>query len=106
MSILDDFKEAIGIVDSLKETIFFKENGDIYRLEALKKLNEEYPNNTYIQKELNNVIKGIKGEDEIAYQLKKSSIGMCVLRDINVEYVFYFRNKESKRNYLKIIKIL
>ena len=85
MSILDDFKEAIGLVDSLKETIFFKENGDIYRLEALKKLNEEYPNNAYIQKELNNVIKGIKGEDEIAYQLKKSSIGMCVLRDINVE---------------------
>ena len=65
MSILDDFKEAIGLVDSLKETIFFKENGDIYRLEALKKLNEEYPNNAYIQKELNNVIKGIKGEDEI-----------------------------------------
>ena len=86
MSLLDDFKEAIGLVSSLKETIFFKENGDIYRLEALKKLNEEYPNNTYIQNELNNVKKGLKGEDEIAYQLKKSSIGMCVLRDINIQY--------------------
>ena len=36
--------------------------------------------------ELYIVKKGLDGENEIAYQLKKSHIGMFVLRDIKVKY--------------------
>jgi len=83
----------VGLIDSaidafrFKDTVFYKENSDLQnKYDALKKLNEEYPNNEELQSELYIVKKGLDGENEIAYQLKKAHIGMYVLRDIKVKY--------------------
>lgn len=83
----------MGIIDSaieafrFKNTIIFKENSDLQnKFDALKKLNEEFPNNEDLLSELFMVKKGLDGENEIAYQLKKSHIGMYVLRDIKIKY--------------------
>ena len=83
----------MGLIDSaidafrFKDTVFYKENSDLQnKYDALKKLNDEYPNNDDILSELFIVKKGLDGENEIAYQLKKAHIGMYVLRDIKVKY--------------------
>lgn len=83
----------MGLIDSaidafrFKETIFSKENSDLQlKYDALNKLNIEYPNNEELQSELYIVKKGLEGENEIAYQLKKSNIGMYVLRDVKLKY--------------------
>ena len=70
-----------------KDTVFYKENSDLQsKYDALKKLNGEYPNNEELLSELFVVKKGLDGENEIAYQLKKAHIGMYVLRDIKVKH--------------------
>lgn len=83
----------MGIMDyaidafRFKDTIFYKENSDLQdKYNALKRLNEEYPKNEELQSELLIVKKGLDGENEISYQLKKSHIGMYVLRDVKVKY--------------------
>ena len=49
----------VGLVDSVidacrfKDTVFYKDNSDLYnKYNALKKLNEEFPNNEELQSEL------------------------------------------------------
>ncbi len=70
-----------------EDTVFLKETSDLQeQYQALIKLNNEYPNNEDILEELVIVKKGLKGENEIAYQLKKANIGMYVLRDIKLQY--------------------
>ncbi len=83
----------MGLIDSaidafrFKDTVFYKENSDLQKkYDALNKLNEEYPNNEELQSELYIVKKGLDGENEIAYQLKKAHIGMYILRDIKVKH--------------------
>ena len=83
----------MGIIDCaidafrFKDTIFYKENSDLQdKYNALERLNEEYPKNEELQSELLIVKKGLDGENEILYQLKKAHIGMYVLRDIKVKY--------------------
>lgn len=83
----------MGLIDSaldafrFKETVFYKEDSDLkLKYDALYKLNNEYPSNEDLQSELYIVKKGLDGENEIAYQLKKSNIGMYVLRDVKVKY--------------------
>ncbi len=72
----------MGLVDNIidntidafrfKDTIFYKENSDLQeRYDALKKLNNEYPNNEDLLSELYIIKKGLDGENEISYQLKK-----------------------------------
>lgn len=83
----------MGLIDSaigalrFKDTIFYKENSDLQsRYDALKQLNTEHPNNEELLSELYIIKKGLDGENEIAYQLKKAHIGMYVLRDVKVKY--------------------
>ena len=83
----------MGLIDSaidafrFKDTVFYKENSDLQsKYDVLKKLNGEYPNNEELLSELFVVKKGLDGENEIAYQLKKAHIGMYVLRDIKVKH--------------------
>lgn len=83
----------MGIIDNIidtirfKDTIFYKENSDLQnKYDALKKLNNEYPTNEDLIDELYIVKKGLEGENEIAYQLKKAHVGMYILRDIKVKY--------------------
>ncbi len=83
MGLIDMFIEA----HRFKDTVFYKENSDLEdKYNALLKLNNEYPNNEDLISELFIVKKGLDGENEISYQLKKSNIGMYVLRDINLKY--------------------
>ena len=83
MGLIDNAIEALRF----KDTIFYKEGSDLQeKYNALKKLNEEYPNNEELINELYIVKKGLDGENEIAYQLKKAHIGMYVLRDIKLKY--------------------
>ena len=83
----------MGLIDSLvdatrfKDTVFYKVSCDLQtRYDALKKLSAEYPSNDKVQAELSIIKRGLDGENEIAYQLKKASIGMYVLRDVKVKY--------------------
>ena len=83
----------MGLIESIedafrfKDTVFYKEDSDLQnKYDALKRLSEEYPNNEELLEELYIVKKGLDGENEIAYQLRKSNIGMYVLRDIKVKY--------------------
>ena len=70
-----------------EDTVFLKETSDLQdQYDALVRLNNEYPNNENILEELVIVKKGLKGENEIAYQLKKANIGMYVLRDVKFKY--------------------
>ena len=87
MSIIGDVIDSARITFGFKDTIFYKENSDLQdRYDALKKLNEEYPNNEELMSAMYFIKKGFEGENEIAYQLKKSNIGMYVLRDVKVKY--------------------
>lgn len=77
------------VIDNIKfnDTVFLKEDSELKRkCEALKKLNQEYPNNNAIQEELFIAEKGLDGEKEIKKQLDKSNIGMYVLHDIKLQY--------------------
>lgn len=83
----------MGLIDNaidafrFKDTIFYKDSNELQdKYNALNRLNTEFPNNKNLLHELHIVKKGLKGEDEIAYQLKKANIGMYVLRDIKVRY--------------------
>ena len=83
----------MGLIDSLidatrfKDTVFYKVSCDLQtRYDALKKLVAEYPDNDKLRAEMSIANRGLDGENEIAYQLKKSSIGMYVLRDVKMKY--------------------
>ena len=87
MSLIDDVIDSAFSAFRFKDTIIFKESSDLEdKYNALTKLNKEYPNNEDLMSELYIVKKGLDGENEIAYQLKKSHIGMYVLRDVKVKY--------------------
>ena len=83
----------MGIIENIiyenrnNDTVFLKEDSDLQRqYDALKRLNEEYPDNVDIINELKTVKMGLDGENEIAYQLKNAHIGMYVLRDVKYKY--------------------
>ncbi len=83
MELIDNAIDALRF----KDTVFYKEDSDLQkRYDALKKLSEEYSNNNDLLSELYIVKKGLDGENEISYQLKKAHIGMYVLRDIKLKY--------------------
>ena len=87
MGIIDNVIDSAIDAFRFKDTIFYKENSDLQdRYDALKRLNDEYPNNNDLISELFIIKKGLDGENEIAYQLKKAHIGMYVLRDVKVKY--------------------
>ena len=87
MGLIDNVIDSAVDAFRFKDTVFYKENSDLQnKYDALKKLNDEYPNNEDLLSELFIVKKGLDGENEIAYQLKKAHIGMYVLRDVKVKY--------------------
>ena len=87
MGLIDNVIDSAVDAFRFKDTVFYKENSDLQdKYNALKKLNDEYPNNEDLLSELYIVKKGLDGENEIAYQLKKAHIGMYVLRDIKIKH--------------------
>lgn len=72
MGIIDNVMDSVIDSFRFKGTIFYKENSDLQdRYNALVKLNKELPNNENLISELYIVKKGLDGENEISYQLKK-----------------------------------
>ena len=87
MGLISDVIDSARDAKRFKDTIFYKENSFLQnKYDALKRLNDEYPNNKDLKNELFITKQGLDGENEIAYQLKKSSIGMYVLRDMRFQY--------------------
>ena len=81
----------LDIFEQFRDTIFLKEDSSLQKIVIeLENLLEKEPKNEQLQQELYIAKKGLKGEDEIAYQLKKANIGMYVLRDINILECMYF----------------
>ena len=83
----------MGLISSMmeslrfKDTIIYKESCELQdKYDALKKLSEEYPNNNDIKEEMMIIKKGLNGENEVLYQLKKANIGMYVIRDFKLKY--------------------
>ena len=75
------------IFDTFKDTVFVKKTSNLERkYEALERLVKEYPNNDKLKEELFIVKKGLDGEKQIEYQLKKANLGLYVLHDINLKY--------------------
>ncbi len=87
MGLIDNIVDSAVDAFRFKDTVFYKQNSDLEdKYKALEKLNSEYPNNDNLLNELYIVKKGLDGENEIAYQLKKANIGMYVIRDLKVKY--------------------
>lgn len=83
MAIMELINDALRF----KDTVFYKESSDLQdRYDALSKLNSEYPNNDILKNEMYYIKKGLDGEKEIAYQLKKANVGMYVLHDVKIKY--------------------
>lgn len=71
MNIIETAMEALRN----KDTIFIKSDSDLKdRYDALNKLSSKYPNNNDLLNELYTIKRGLKGEEEISYQLKKSML--------------------------------
>ena len=69
------------------ETIIYKENSELEKqIQALNELHNKFPKNESISRELKNAQAGLKGENEIEYELKNADIGMYILHDINLNY--------------------
>lgn len=87
MGLIDNVIDMTVDAFRFKDTIFYKANSTLQsQYDALTKLNNEFPGNDDLMHELYIVKKGLVGEDEIAYQLKKSHLGMYVLRDLKFKY--------------------
>ena len=77
----------LDIFDKFRDAIILKEDCELERkVKYLEELKIKYPNNKNINQQLYMAQKGLAGENEIIYQLKKSNIGMYVLHDVNIEY--------------------
>ena len=102
MGLLNDVIDSSIEALRFKDTIFYKKTSNLQdKYEALKKLNDEYPNNNDLMNELYIIKKGLDGENEISYQLEKAHIGMYVLRDINVKY----KNLTAQIDYIIITPV-
>ena len=77
----------LDIFDKFRDAVILKEDCE---LERKVRYLEELKNNNIDNKEINQQLymakKGLDGENEIIYQLKKSNIGMYILHDVNLEY--------------------
>ncbi len=73
--------------DKFTETIFLKENSKLEeKIKKLSTLQEQYPNDEKIKKNLLFYKLGLSGEKEIEFELKNANLGMYVLHDITLKY--------------------
>lgn len=77
----------LDIFDKFRDAIILKEDCDLEKkVKYLEELKNKNPNNKNITQQLYMAQKGLEGENEIIYQLKKSNIGMFILHDVNLVY--------------------
>ena len=69
-----------------RDTVFLKSDSDLERqLEELKNIRNNVNNKDEIDKDIKLLEYGIKGENDIAFELKNAHLGMYVLRDVTYE---------------------
>ena len=84
MDLIDNVIDSAIEAFRFKDTVFYKETSDLHdKYDALKKLTEEFTNSEALLSELFIVKKGLDGENEIAYQLKKAHIEMNKIKKIS-----------------------
>ena len=75
------------LLNTFKDTIFLKDDSNLEKqVEELKKIKGENIDSTSIDKDIKFLEYGIKGENEIAYELKHANLGLYVLRDVTINY--------------------
>ena len=76
-----------NIFNSFKDTVFLKEDSDLEKqVEELKQIKDSGNNSYSIDRDIKLLELGIKGENEIAYELKNANYGLYVLRDVTIEF--------------------
>lgn len=78
----------LNLFDKLKEPVFLKEDSDIVQqLERLREIESLLTpeGQDIIKKDMKNLEYGLKGEENIAYELKNSHMPMYILHDIYLE---------------------
>ena len=79
--------EISDIFSKFRDTIILKEDCELERrVKYLEDIKEKNPNDKNLDQQLYLSKKGLEGENEVLYQLKKANIGMFVLRDIKLVY--------------------
>ncbi len=69
-----------------RDTVFLKTDSDLTRqLESLKSIKDKVNNKDEIDKDIKLLEYGIKGENDIAFELKNAHLGMYVLHDVTYE---------------------
>lgn len=79
----------MGLFDKLNQPVFIKEDSNAARqVKALKELYEKVTDKakTQIEQDIKYISYGIKGEEQIAFELKNSHMPMYVLHDLYLEY--------------------
>ncbi len=76
-----------NLFNKFNETILFKEDSNLIKqVDELKLLKSNEKNKASIEKDIKLLELGIKGEDEILFELKNANLGLYVLRDMTIIY--------------------
>lgn len=90
-----------NVFNPFKETVFLKEDSTMDTdLLKLKEIRDKVKNKNEIDKDIKLIELGIKGEAEIAYELKNANLGLVVLRDITLE----FEGNKAQIDYIIVSK--
>ena len=77
----------MNFFEKFTETVFYKRDSELeVQIEALKKVINDYPDDEKLKHKLKICELGLKGENEIEFELKNANLGMYVLRDVNLKY--------------------
>ncbi len=90
-----------NIFNPFRETVFLKEDSSLDTdLIKLREIRDKIKNRNEIDKDIKLIELGIKGEAEIAYELKNANLGLVVLRDITLE----FEGNKAQIDYIIVSK--
>lgn len=79
----------MGLFDKLDKPVFMKESSDAQaQLEQLKELYKTAPDDikAQVEQDIKMLSYGIRGEEQIAFELKNSFMPMLILHDLHIEY--------------------
>lgn len=75
------------LFENFRDTIFVKNSSEIEKkINALEAIKDKVKDKNAINREIKILIQGLKGENNISYELKNANIGMYVMHDVNIVY--------------------
>lgn len=90
-----------NVFNPFRETAFLKEDSTMdIDLVKLKEIRDKVKNKSEIDKDIKLIELGVKGEAEIAFELKNANLGLVVLRDITLE----FQGNKAQIDYVIVSK--